>query len=988
MYDDDNYDNDNPTDGQFSSASFDIRDHLDKLEPGKGKDAYTCPVCQGKRLTFDKKTGAYQCWSGGCSTDDIREAIRPLADFLAERNGQELPQPAKKPRVRKKKEYPPAPIPIDAKLLRLPAPGQSPQPKPLAKDTPKDIPRNALQTTYDYSSTQKVVRYEWLDASNPKGHDKTYRQFHLDPNGKKVWKKGDTYWPAYRIDEVVEILKTVPDGEPVAIAMPEGELGVELARNIKLAALTLQGSNWSDPETQQMLEVLRATGKNVCLVLIRDNDDTGIKKGVDVELVARHIQFPCVVIDPRTIYSDIPEKGDIREILEAMEADEFLIRVEGEISKAADSSASYNSLTLHPRTYEDVVYLSSCSNIEDYLPDTAPSAGQNFILKAEDALYSDGHYASIGGLLYRFTGSHYEELNESSEKRRIGGWLKTYSEKVKGAWVKNRADTASVNAVFNWVVNQNAIDPAQVNPGGLNCSNGVVKINFDGSHSLVPHEPRHIYTYVGCKYDPDINPANFYRLMECLEPAQRKIFLRTAAAALNLKLVRSKLTGRGVKGLLCHGEGSNGKDTLRAVLAAVFGQGMTGKSLSDFKSYDMGRKFTLAGIEGSICNWASENTAKVDLDNIQSLKQLITGDPIDIERKGKDAYEYKPVAIFFANCNKLPGITGGTAAIDDRYSILRFDKTYARNAIAAEGQLEADPRFKDDEKFILEQVAPAMLNELLREFPLLLSEGIDYKATRDAMQKAQEESHHLWQFAREIGLEARAGGRVWVKDLWDMLVNWYEGMGILDKEYNGTGKEKLIWNELPSKYDAPVKAINQLASRLTEIFPKIQVCRHHERDEIDRRGQRYVLGIGFVQDAAKTAKTASPSEPVDTARDTASPTASPVFFGDAVGDAKNLTQSGGDDGDAISSPFVEVCNLLSQLTDSERQEVAKMLAPKNTVKVEKGLRVRYVGSKHAEQYAGLELVVETINLYREVTCVKPDGRWTTWLSPKELEAID
>jgi hypothetical protein len=30
---------------------------------------------------------------------------------------------------------------------------------------------------------------------------------------------------------------------------------------------------------------------------------------------------------------DIPEKGDIREFLEVMEADEFLIRVEAEILK-------------------------------------------------------------------------------------------------------------------------------------------------------------------------------------------------------------------------------------------------------------------------------------------------------------------------------------------------------------------------------------------------------------------------------------------------------------------------------------------------------------------------------------------------------------------------------------------------------------------------------------------------------------------------------
>jgi putative DNA primase/helicase len=470
-----------------------------------------------------------------------------------------------------------------------------------------------------------------------------------------------------------------------------------------------------------------------------------------------------------------------------------------------------------------------------------------------------------------------------------------------------------------------AIDPNTINPEGLNSSSGVVKINPDGSHTLVPHDPKQVYTYVGCKYDPNIDPTNGDRLLECLEPSQREIFLRTAAAALNLKLVRSKLTGRGVKGLLCHGEGSNGKDTLRAVLAAVFGRGMTGRSLSDFKSYDMGRKFALAGIEGSICNWASENTAKVDLDNLQSLKQFITGDPIDIERKGKDSYEYKSNAIFFANCNKLPSITGGTSAIDDRYGILRFDKTYVRNAIAAEGQLEADPRFKDDEKFILEQVAPAMLNKLLERLPLLLSEGIDYKATKDAMQKAQEESRHLWQFAREVGLEVQSGGRVWVKDLWEELQNWYENAGILEREYDGKGKEKLIWNELSNKYDAPVKAINQLSARFSEIFPKVQVCRHNERDEMERKGQRYLLGVAFVKSSVEIAKTASPSSPLDAARNIASPTVSPKNTGDALGDARTLTQRAGDDGDAISSTLLDFCNFFSKLSDCDKQKLTELL---------------------------------------------------------------
>jgi hypothetical protein len=314
---------------------FDIRDHLDKLEPGKGKNFYTCPVCENRRLGIDPKSGKYQCWSGSCGTNEIREAIRPLSEFLAERNGE---RPTHQPRKSKakKQEYPPVPIPVGAELLMLPAAGQSPQPEQL-KDAPRRVPHNALQITYSYSDTQKVVRYEWPDATNPKGHDKTYSQFHIDPDGKKDWTKGDARWPAYPINEIVELLESIPDSEPIIILILEGEPNVELAKSIGIAAVTLQGSNWSHPEIQIMLETLRATGKNVSVAVLRDNDDTGIKKGQEVWLVARHIGFPCIVVDPRSIYPDIPEAGDIREILEAIEPNEFLNRLSAEIDSQSQN---------------------------------------------------------------------------------------------------------------------------------------------------------------------------------------------------------------------------------------------------------------------------------------------------------------------------------------------------------------------------------------------------------------------------------------------------------------------------------------------------------------------------------------------------------------------------------------------------------------------------------------------------------------------------
>ncbi|MCC3461668.1 MAG: helicase superfamily 3, partial [Microcoleus sp. PH2017_11_PCY_U_A] len=500
--------------------------------------------------------------------------------------------------------------------------------------------------------------------------------------------------------------------------------------------------------------------------------------------------------------------------------------------------------------------------------------------------------------------------------------MSTYSELVKGKYRCNRANPASVNEVYSYELLAVAVDPNTINPDGLNTTKGVLKINPDGSHSLVPHDPKQVYTYVGCTYDPDIDATDCDRLLECLEPSQREIFLRTAAAALNLKLVRSKLTGRGVKGLLCYGEGSNGKDTLRAVLAAVFGRGMTGKSLSDFKSYDNGRKFSLAGIEGSICNWASENTAKVDLDTIQSLKQLITGDPVDIERKGKDSYEYKPAAIFFANCNKLPSITGGTAAIDDRYGILSFKKTYKHSADASQGELEADPRFKDDENFILERIAPAMLNKMLERMPKLLAEGIDYKATREAMREAQEESRHLWQFVRDLGYEAGKGERVYAKDLWSELQEWYQEAGILELEWNEKGKEKLVWNELPNQWDKPVKAINQLYARLCEIFPKLEKHRHTEAQLNGREmGNAYYLGIRKRHSEKSSAESAEPCSVVKTSAEHPQKT---TFSADASV-ATILTLRATADSADENPTVLELCNGIAKLTLSDKQKLVELL---------------------------------------------------------------
>jgi hypothetical protein len=100
--------------------------------------------------------------------------------------------------------------------------------------------------------------------------------------------------------------------------------------------------------------------------------------------------------------------------------------------KGLNAQDILNSLTPHARTCENVVFLSSSSSGNDYIPDTAPPGEQSYVHKAIEALYSGGHWISIAGQLLEFTGTHYEVRSEGSEKRRIYAWLRTYAEMVKG----------------------------------------------------------------------------------------------------------------------------------------------------------------------------------------------------------------------------------------------------------------------------------------------------------------------------------------------------------------------------------------------------------------------------------------------------------------------------------------------------------------------------------------------------------------------------
>jgi len=471
-----------------------------------------------------------------------------------------------------------------------------------------------------------------------------------------------------------------------------------------------------------------------------------------------------------------------------------------------------------------------------------PDDDKQFLEQAVDSLYSDGRYITLNLRdLYRWVGTHYELVPDCKELSRIAAYCR--GRKFSPSAVKNILELQKLAT---------GITTDQVNPPGhYNCKNGVLRWWWEGDNlrtELLPHSPDLIFIDPpAVDYDPDADPTSLNRLLECLDPQPREILIRTLACSLDLPAIR-KRKARTPRAVLLYGTGANGKDTIRTAIFRLFGgRGCTAVSLSDFQSYDGGRKFGLADLEHSRVNWPSETVPSGKLDRIEALKLVTTGDPISIERKGIQERRLTPQTVLLFNCNQPPDMTAATEAIKSRYAIIPFTKTYKANPDPAKGELLADPRFKDDPNFIDREILPALLNLLLAKLQVVAVDGIDYSPVADQIDELRRRSSHLVQFCEDTGLIEDPDGMVSVTELWSKLEAWYIANNYLSIEKGARGGKKRNW-EHPGKGDRCVTASHQILQRFTELFPKVRrvAVRYTDPDGKDIK-RTALAGINFVE---------------------------------------------------------------------------------------------------------------------------------------------
>jgi len=124
--------------------------------------------------------------------------------------------------------------------------------------------------------------------------------------------------------------------------------------------------------------------------------------------------------------------------------------------------------------------------------------------------------------------------------------------------------------------------------------------------------------------------------------------------------------------LWLYGGGTNGKSVITRVLRELLGV----DNISSIPLSQLGARFIGAELQGKLANIVDE-IATNSLMQEDEIKKVVSGDPIMVERKGKDPYFFLPTARITAATNTLPPSKDSTHGLDRRLMIIPCNRTFS-----------------------------------------------------------------------------------------------------------------------------------------------------------------------------------------------------------------------------------------------------------------------------------------------------------------------
>jgi len=277
------------------------------------------------------------------------------------------------------------------------------------------------------------------------------------------------------------------------------------------------------------------------------------------------------------------------------------------------------------------------------------------------------HHVHGLGEWRRYEAGIWPVVSESSVKAEI-------SEVIEEAKPEGIKPTASILASVTELTRIKVFVPDErwdADSDVLVCNNGALHIS---SGELVEHRPGHYATSAApYEYDPDARPVVWSYFLQNTVPVAANFLQEFAGYALTTEMSNELA-------VWLFGPPGSGKSTFIAGLQAMLGHRAGILGLADLER----SRFTLADLPGKTLVVASEQPSSY-LASTNTLNAIISGEPIQVERKYRDPFTVIPHAKVCWAMNELPRVADANSGLFRRVKVVTFP---------ALAENERDPKIK------------------------------------------------------------------------------------------------------------------------------------------------------------------------------------------------------------------------------------------------------------------------------------------------------
>lgn len=267
-----------------------------------------------------------------------------------------------------------------------------------------------------------------------------------------------------------------------------------------------------------------------------------------------------------------------------------------------------------------------------------------------------------------------------------------------------------VNEVIGIIQRRTFTDRKNINSNSekIVLENGILDlINF----TLSKHDSNFLSTVkIPIEYDPNAKCPKFIKfLQDCLnKPKDIITVIEEISNILTINKKNFEVSAMWI------GDGANGKSTLLKIIRGVFGR----ENCSNVSIHAMqNERFAISQLNGKLVNIHSD-ISRNELNNLGIYKQLVSGDPIPVEKKNKDPFDMTNFAKMFFSANEMPDIKDNSDGAYRRIIVTKWENQFVLGV----------NRVENYDRIILNEEKSGIFNMILQNYKTLLrNNGFRYR---------------------------------------------------------------------------------------------------------------------------------------------------------------------------------------------------------------------------------------------------------------------